>query len=49
MDIGSGRGWPESALSNFAIHPFALDGILVLTQSEFVSRLHKLRNEADNV
>ncbi|MFZ5424876.1 MAG: hypothetical protein ACOZAO_03670 [Patescibacteria group bacterium] len=27
MDIGSGRGWPSSALSNFAPHPFTFDGI----------------------
>lgn len=27
MDIGSGSGYPTSALSNFAPHPFIIDGI----------------------
>lgn len=27
MDIGSGKGYPSSALSNFAPHPFVFDGI----------------------
>lgn len=27
MDIGSKNGYPSSALSNFAPHPFTLDGI----------------------
>ena len=28
MDIGSGKGWPSAALSNFAPHPFVFRGIL---------------------
>ena len=27
MDIGSGNGFPASSLSNFAPHPFIIDGI----------------------
>lgn len=27
MDIGSGNGYPSSALSNFAPHPFVFDGV----------------------
>lgn len=27
MDIGSGKEYPANALSNFAPHPFILDGI----------------------
>lgn len=27
MDIGSGNGFPSSALSNFAPHPFIFDGV----------------------
>ena len=27
MDIGSGQGYPSSALSNFSPHPFVIDGI----------------------
>lgn len=27
MDIGSGKGYPSSALSNFAPHPFVFDGV----------------------
>ena len=27
MDIGSKKGYPSSALSNFAPHPFVFDGI----------------------
>lgn len=29
MDIGSGRGYPSSALSNFAPHAFEFDGVQV--------------------
>ncbi len=29
MDIGAGKGWPESALSNFAPHPFTFRGLPV--------------------
>ena len=28
MDIGSGKGYPACALSNFAPHPFVFDGVL---------------------
>ena len=28
MDIGSGNGYPSSALSNFACHPFVFDEVL---------------------
>jgi len=27
MDIGSGRGYPASAISNFPPHPFVFDGV----------------------
>lgn len=27
MDIGSGRGYPASTLSNFSPHPFVFDGV----------------------
>ena len=27
MDIGSGTGYPSAALSNFAPHPFEIDGV----------------------
>lgn len=27
MDIGSKNGYPASALSNFAPHPFTIDGV----------------------
>ncbi len=27
MNIGSANGWPSSALSNFAPHPFIFDGV----------------------
>jgi predicted NAD-dependent protein-ADP-ribosyltransferase YbiA (DUF1768 family) len=27
MDVGSGRGYPASALSNFTPHPFVFDGV----------------------
>lgn len=29
MDIGAGNGYPSSALSNFAPHPFVFDGVKV--------------------
>lgn len=29
MDIGAGKGWPESALSNFSPHPFIFRGFPV--------------------
>lgn len=27
MDIGSGNSYPSCALSNFALHPFVIDGV----------------------
>ena len=27
MDIGSGNSYPSNALSNFAPHPFEIDGV----------------------
>lgn len=54
MDIGSGKSYPSNALSNFAPHPFEMDGIVcnsmegaketALTKNEFCSRLTKLRD-----
>ena len=49
MDIGSGNGYPESALSNFAPHKFTIDNVecnsTVLTQSEFCRRLTSIREQ----
>ena len=39
MDIGSGNGWPSSALSNFAPHPFVLDGVEVSSMEGFLQAL----------
>lgn len=43
MDIGSGRGWPSSALSNFAPHPFIIDGIECASMEGFLQSL-KFKN-----
>lgn len=43
MDIGSGNGYPSSALSNFAPHPFALDGIEIASMEGFLQSL-KFKN-----
>ena len=39
MDIGSGNGYPDSALSNFAPHPFTIDGILCNSMEGFLQSL----------
>lgn len=39
MDIGSGKGYPASALSNFAPHPFVLDGVNVASMEGFLQSL----------
>ena len=39
MDIGSKRGYPSSALSNFAPHPFEIDGILCNSMEGFLQSL----------
>lgn len=43
MDIGSGNGYPSSALSNFAPHPFVLDGIEIASMEGFLQSL-KFKN-----
>ena len=39
MEIGSGNGWPSSALSNFAAHPFEIDGIKCNSMEGFLQSL----------
>ena len=39
MDIKSGCGYPASALSNFAPHPFIFDGIEVASMEGFLQSL----------
>ena len=39
MDIGSGTGYPSSALSNFAPHPFVIDGIQCNSMEGFLQSL----------
>ena len=39
MDIGSGSGWPSAALSNFAPHPFTIDGIECNSMEGFLQSL----------
>ena len=39
MDIGSGNGWPASALSNFAAHPFEIDGVKCNSMEGFLQSL----------
>lgn len=39
MDIGSGKGYPSSALSNFAPHPFVIDGIECNSMEGFLQSL----------
>src|SRR5262245_14495653 len=43
MDIGSGKAYPASALSNFAPHPFVLDGVSIASMEGFLQSL-KFRN-----
>ena len=39
MDIGSGSGYPSCALSNFAPHPFTIDGVLCCSMEGFLQSL----------
>ena len=39
MDINSGNGYPESALSNFAPHQFEIDGITCHSMEGFLQSL----------
>lgn len=39
MDIGSGKKYPASALSNFAPHPFVLDGVKIASMEGFLQSL----------
>ena len=39
MDIGSGLGYPSAALSNFAPHPFVIDGIECASMEGFLQSL----------
>lgn len=44
MDIGSGNGYPSAALSNFAPHPFKIDGIQCNSMEGFLQSL-KFKDE----
>lgn len=44
MDIGSGSGYPESALSNFAPHPFIIDEVECASMEGFLQSL-KFQNQ----
>ena len=39
MDIGSGAGYPAAALSNFAPHPFTIDGVQCASMEGFLQSL----------
>lgn len=39
MDIGSGSGWPSAALSNFAPHPFTINGVECASMEGFLQSL----------
>lgn len=39
MDIGSGTGYPSAALSNFAPHPFVIDGVQCNSMEGFLQSL----------
>lgn len=43
MDIRSGKKWPSSALSNFAPHPFVIDGVECSSMEGFLQSL-KFKN-----
>lgn len=43
MDIGSGSGYPAASLSNFAPHPFIIDGISCNSMEGFLQSL-KFKN-----
>ena len=44
MDIGSGKAYPANALSNFAPHPFTLDGVEISSMEGFLQSL-KFKSE----
>lgn len=39
MDIGSGNGYPANSLSNFAHHPFVIDGVKCQSMEGFLQGL----------
>lgn len=39
MDIGSGKGYPSNALSNFSPHPFIFDGVECNSMEGFLQSL----------
>ena len=39
MDIGSGSAYPSNALSNFAPHPFTIDGVYCCSMEGFLQSL----------
>lgn len=39
MDIGSGSGYPSDSLSNFAPHPFVIDGVHCSSMEGFLQSL----------
>lgn len=39
MDIGSGAGYPSASLSNFAPHPFVIDGVECASMEGFLQSL----------
>lgn len=39
MDVGAGKGYPASALSNFSAHPFELDGVKCASMEGFLQSL----------
>lgn len=43
MDIGSGKAYPANALSNFAPHPFEIDGVRCNSMEGFLQSL-KFKN-----
>lgn len=43
MDIESGNSYPSAALSNFAPHPFVLDGVEIASMEGFLQSL-KFKN-----
>lgn len=43
MDIGSGNSYPSNALSNFAPHPFVIDGVECASMEGFLQSL-KFKN-----
>ena len=39
MNIGAGTGYPSGALSNFAPHPFVIDGVECASMEGFLQSL----------